>query len=178
MARSQKIAPSKRSRAARRATSPSINTDKSLKNASLPASEPTASSTPRPSVLAARHSAGVTKKSKRGRALSAKGRQRQERSFEMAEAFVERTSKKLEKSLGKARVVQTRSKKWDDINKDAQKTKENAFAVLREANEEAEDDGEGKVGEWETDEEMDAEEAAMPSTVAVPVLDDDNDEIL
>ncbi|KAM0471919.1 hypothetical protein ACHAPX_009055 [Trichoderma viride] len=179
MAKTQKIAPSRRSRAARRATSPSINTDKSLKNASLPDSS-SSTAAPRPSVLAARHNAGVTKKVRRGRAVSAKGRRRQERGLEMAEAIIERTSKKLEKSFSKARIVQTRAKKWDDINKDALKTKENAFAALMQ-------DGDEEDKEWETDEEMDggdavkaAAAAAAPvqPTVAAPMLDDDDDEIL
>ncbi|KAK1244214.1 hypothetical protein MKX08_002352 [Trichoderma sp. CBMAI-0020] len=182
MAKTQKTAPSRRSRAARRATSPSINTDKSLKNATLPASSSsTSTAVPRPSVLAARHNAGVTKKVRRGRAVSAKGRRRQEKGLEMAEAVVERTSKKLEKSFGKARVVQSRAKKWDDINKDALKSKENAFAALMQ-------DGDEEEREWETDEEMDGETAVKAAaaaaaapvqpTVAAPMLDDDDDEIL
>lgn len=97
----------------------------------------------------------------------------------MAEAIVERTSKKLEKSFSKARVVQTRAKKWDDINKDALKTKENAFAALMQ-------DGDEEDKEWETDEEMDGENAVKAAaaaapvqpTVAAPMLDDDDDEIL
>ncbi|KAH6611610.1 c6 zinc finger domain-containing [Trichoderma cornu-damae] len=188
MAQTQKRAPSKRSRAARRATSPSINTDKSLKSVSLPVSAATASSSSfssssaRPSVLAARHSAGVAKKSKRGRQLSAKGRRRQERGLEMAEAFIERTGKKLEKSIGKARVVQARSKKWEHINKAVQESKSNAFEVLRQGNGEG---GEFKAGEWETDEEMDGDDAAAEGnsasaqpTAAAPALDVDDDEIL
>jgi hypothetical protein len=97
----------------------------------------------------------------------------------MAEAIVERTSKKLEKSFSKARIVQTRAKKWDDINKDALKTKENAFAALMQ-------DGDEEDKEWETDEEMDGENAVKAAaaaapvqpTVAAPMLDDDDDEIL
>ncbi|EHK42187.1 hypothetical protein TRIATDRAFT_126865 [Trichoderma atroviride IMI 206040] len=181
MAKTQKIAPSKRSRAARRATSPSINIDKSLKNATLPASSSsTSAAVPRPSVLAARHNAGVTKKVRRGRAVSAKGRRRQEKGLEMAEAVVERMSKKLEKSFSKARVVQTRAKKWDDINKDVLKSKENAFAVLMQDG----DEEDKEEREWETDEEMDGENAvksaaaAVQPTAAAPMLDDDDDEIL
>lgn len=101
----------------------------------------------------------------------------------MAEAFVERTSKKLEKSLGKAKVVQARSKKWDDINKDVQETKANAFAVLSQGGDE---DGEANGGEWETDDDMDGDFGAKVKTKAAaeaeapapPVLDDDDDEIM
>ncbi|KAH0497717.1 hypothetical protein TgHK011_005003 [Trichoderma gracile] len=187
MAKTQNRAPSKRSRAARRATSPSINTDKSLKEVSLPGSTSKSSaSAVLPSVLAARHSAGVSKKSKRGRQLSARGRRRQEKGLEMAEAFVERTSKKLEKSLGKARVVQARAKKWDDINKAAEESRSNAFEVLRLATGgEEEDDGKGgetKMGEWVTDDEMDGEVGAdaEPAVAepAAPAVDEDDDVIL
>lgn len=100
----------------------------------------------------------------------------------MAEAIVERTSKKLEKSFSRARVVQSRAKKWDDINKDAQKSKENAFAVLMQEG----DEEDKEEREWETDEEMDGENAVKAAdaaavvqpTVAAPMLDDDDDEIL
>ncbi|EGR49651.1 uncharacterized protein TRIREDRAFT_106641 [Trichoderma reesei QM6a] len=185
MAKSQNRPPSKRSRAARRATSPSINTDKSLKEVSLPGSTSKSStSAVLPSVLAARHSAGVTKKSKRGRQLSARGRRRQEKGLEMAEAFVERTSKKLEKSIGKAKVVQARAKKWDDINKAAEESRSNAFEVLRMATGEDDDDKEGetKMEEWETEDEMDGETVGAAATEvaapAAPVLDEDDDVIL
>lgn len=106
----------------------------------------------------------------------------------MAEAFVERKNKKLEKSLGKAKVVQSRAKKWDDINKDAEQTRSNAFEVLRLATGEAvggDDDKEGetKMGEWETDdEEVDGETGAgsepASAAPAAPVVDEDDDLIL
>ncbi|EHK20125.1 uncharacterized protein TRIVIDRAFT_68694 [Trichoderma virens Gv29-8] len=175
MAPTQKRAPSKRSRAARRATSPSIDTDKSLKDVSLPSTKSASSSSARPSVLAARHSAGVTKKSRRGRQLSAKGRRRQEKGLEMAEAFIERTSKKLEKSIGKARVVQARSKKWEDINKAVQESRTNAFEALKQDDDE---DDEAKGAEWETDDDMDGEASAKTDAAAAPVLDNDDDEIM
>ncbi|PTB69261.1 hypothetical protein BBK36DRAFT_16675 [Trichoderma citrinoviride] len=183
MAQTKNRPPAKRSRAARRATSPSINTDKSLKDVSLPASNSKSSSSEafRPSVLAARHNAGVTKKSKRGRQLTARGRRRQEKGLEMAEAFVERTSKKLEKSIGKAKVVQARAKKWDDINKSAEESRSNAFEVLRQAIGEDDDEKEGetKMEEWETDDEIDGENTAgAVAESAAPVVDEDDDVIL
>ncbi|KAK5994007.1 hypothetical protein PT974_07447 [Cladobotryum mycophilum] len=164
MAPKSKIAPSKHSRAARRATSPSINTDKSLKNVSLPAREPTA----RPSVLAAHHSAGISKKSKRGRKsqLSAKARKRQEKGLEMAEAILGRTAKKVEKSIGRARSVQQRSKAWDAINKLAVEASE-MERLVKEDEEEA----------W-TDEEMDVNEKAASEaqpTATVAAMDDDEE---
>lgn len=89
----------------------------------------------------------------------------------MAEAFVERTSKKLEKSIGKAKVVQARAKKWDDINKAAEESRSNAFEVLRMATGEDDDDKEGetKMEEWETEDEMDGETVGAAATeVAAP----------
>lgn len=93
----------------------------------------------------------------------------------MAEAFLDRTSKKLEKSLGKSRVVQSRAKRWDDVNKAAQESKSNAFEALRQVIDEG---GEAKGGEWETDDEMDGDEGAEGAESAVPVLNNDDDDIL
>jgi hypothetical protein len=100
----------------------------------------------------------------------------------MAEAIVERTSKKLEKSFSKARVVQSRAKKWDDINKDALKSRENAFAALMQDG----DEEDKEEREWETDEEMDGEKAVKASpppeveATVVPrsaMLDDYDDDL-
>ncbi|EJT74058.1 hypothetical protein GGTG_07907 [Gaeumannomyces tritici R3-111a-1] len=112
-----KNAPSKHSRAARRATSPSIDTDKSLKNVKPPA-EP---ANQRPAVLAAQHGAGVGKKGKSGRKAipSSRARRRHEKGMDRAEAVMDRTLSKIEKSKGQARTVQSRRKAWDDINTSA-----------------------------------------------------------
>lgn len=105
----------------------------------------------RPSVLAARESAGVSKKKSQARGskgkMSAKARRRHERGMQMAEAVLERTSVKVEKSKGRGRSVQDRAKAWDLINKRA------AEEEQREQEEEEQD----KDG-WETDEDMDAPE--------------------
>jgi Alb1 len=76
----------------------------------------------RPSVLAVQRSAGVTKKTKGGRKsqLSAKARKRQERGLQMAEAVMERTSKKVEKSKGRGKNIVERSQAWEKINKEAE----------------------------------------------------------
>ncbi|KIN04270.1 hypothetical protein OIDMADRAFT_159630 [Oidiodendron maius Zn] len=116
-----KTAPLKRkgasvhSRAAKRASSPSIDTDKSLKNIK----PPTESKTHRPSVLAVHQGAGVSKKSKHSRksVLSAKAKRRQERGMDRAEAVMDKIEKKVEKSKGKARKVQERAKAWEELNK-------------------------------------------------------------
>jgi len=109
------IAPSKHSRAARRATSPSIDTDKSLKNAKLP-SEPAAH---RPSILGLHQAAGVSKKTKRGRktVLSSKARRRQEKGLDRAAAVMERTAQKVDRSWGQAKAMKGRKKAWEEINK-------------------------------------------------------------
>lgn len=108
------LATSKHSRAARRATSPGIDTDKSLKNVKPPPSD----TTKKPDVLAAHHSSGITKK-KRKVILSTKARKRQEKSMDRAEAVMDRTSTKVEKSKGSFRVIQSRKKTWDEVNREA-----------------------------------------------------------
>ncbi|KAK1835850.1 Alb1-domain-containing protein [Podospora conica] len=105
-------ATSKHSRAARRATSPGIDTDKSLKHVKPP------TDAKKPDVLAAHHSGGITKK-KRKVVLSTKARKRQEKSMDRAEAVMDRTTTKVEKSKGSFRVIQSRKKTWDEINREA-----------------------------------------------------------
>ncbi|KAI1810950.1 hypothetical protein GGS20DRAFT_144237 [Poronia punctata] len=108
----KKKAPSLHSRSARRATSPSIDTDKSLKIVRPPPE----SVDNRPSVLSIHHGAGVTKKQKRGKALSSKARKRQEKAQDRAAAVMERTEKKIAISKGQSRTIQSRRKVWDEVN--------------------------------------------------------------
>lgn len=125
--------PSKRSRAARRATSPSINTDKSLKAVQPP---PHSKPTDRPSVLAVQHAAGVQKRtSHRKTHMSAKARRRREKGMEMAEAVMERTSNKVKRSFTRQRTVDSRRQAWDAINRDV--------------NEDGEDEEDGEDGDKE-----------------------------
>ncbi|KAH6850838.1 Alb1-domain-containing protein [Chaetomium sp. MPI-CAGE-AT-0009] len=109
--------PSIHSRAARRATSPGIDTDKSLKQVRAPQE----SVDRRPAVLAAHHAGGVSKKAKSGRkaVLSTRARRRQERSMDRAEAIMDRTAVKVQKSKGHARVIHNRRKTWDEVNREA-----------------------------------------------------------
>ncbi|PKS07273.1 hypothetical protein jhhlp_005875 [Lomentospora prolificans] len=164
------IGPSLHSRAARRATSPSIDTDKSLKEIQPPSPERAES---RPSVLAARQGAGVTKKaSKRKTMLSSKARRRLEKGSDKAEAISERVASKIEKSLKQGKLVRSRGKTWDEVNGSAA-TKKSKKKGQNPPQEEA----------WETDdEEMAAEDAPIKTTGAFQVLDvaagDDEDEIL
>lgn len=167
---------SKHSRAARRATSPSIDLDKSLKDLKPPPRHTSAVSAAndRPSVLAVHRSAGVQKKARVGRKsqMSARARRRHEKGLEMAEAIAERTSTKLQRSLGRERTVKDRSKAWEQINRLAEEQDE----LERKA-------AEGE--QWETEEEMDddgdvvVEEASPSAPVPVSAMkDDDNDIIL
>ncbi|CAK7201192.1 hypothetical protein SEUCBS139899_003895 [Sporothrix eucalyptigena] len=111
-----KRAPSKHSREARRATSPGIDLDKSLKNVKPPET----SVNMRPAILGIHQAAGVTKRiKKQGRksVLSAKARKRQERGLDMAAAVMERTAQKVQRSKSNARAIQSRSKEWTEINR-------------------------------------------------------------
>jgi hypothetical protein len=157
------------SRAAKRASSPSIDTDKSLKNVQ----PPTELKSHRPSVLAVHQSAGVTKKSKNGRksVLSAKAKRRQERGMDRAEAVMDRTETKVQKSKVRARSVQERAKAWDELNKNVVAAA-NKQAILESAEL---DDAE--------DNEMDVEASETPvvevqvAAQSIPLPEDD-DEIL
>ncbi|KAI1310030.1 Alb1-domain-containing protein [Xylaria venustula] len=109
----KKKAPSIHSRAARRATSPGIDTDKSLKDVKPPPE----SVDNRPSVLAIHNGAGVSKKQKKGRAMSSKARKRHEKAQDRAATIMERTEKKVALSKSQSRAIQARSKMWEEINK-------------------------------------------------------------
>lgn len=167
-------APSAHSRAARRATSPSINTDKSLKEARAPAE----SIDQRPAILAAHHNSGVSKKSKRKNVMSRAARQRQERAAEMAEAVAERTAVKVQKSKASARVIESRKKTWDEINKDPVIKSKGAFAALAEKSDESDEDMD------EDEEVQDAPVKVVPTPAAQnlheqdEILLEDEEEIL
>lgn len=148
-------------------------------------------------MLAVHRSAGVQKKARPGRRsqLSARARRRHERGLEMAEAVTGRTGQKMERSLGRARTVQARSKAWDVVNRlaEGEARASNAFAALGDGGDggdDDDDDGEDGNKGWETDEEMDPEDEAAAAAAAAPVkqqetgvsvpaaADDDGDEIL
>lgn len=102
----------------------------------------------------------------------------------MAEAVLERTSKKLEKSHVRSGVVQSRARNWEDVNK--------AAKILEVEGLSEDDDDKNGDKEWETDDEIDPTEEAKTNgndtdavdavdavdAAAAPVLDDDLDEIL
>jgi primosomal protein N' len=177
------LAASVHSRAAKRASSPGIDLDKSLKDVKPPETK-----TQRPSILAIHQGAGISKKSKNGRkaVLSAKAKRRQEKGMDRAEAVMDKKEKKVEKSKGKARTVQERAKAWDELNKKmlAKKAKEEALALekLEKENWVDEDETEGEKMEDIEVENAPAVELAVsgvvPESVPLPEPAEDEDEIL
>ncbi|KAF2087821.1 hypothetical protein K490DRAFT_65100 [Saccharata proteae CBS 121410] len=108
---------SERSRAARRAESPSLNLDKSiLEDASSLPSSKKGQAQAHPSVLAAQN-AGISKKNK-GKHMTHQQRMRQEKALERADANMDKLEKKREKSMQGARRVQSRRKDWEALNGD------------------------------------------------------------
>lgn len=162
---------SKHSREARRATSPGIDTDKSLKNVKPPAE----SINQRPSILAIHQGAGVTKKTKRGRNLSSRARRRAEKGQDKAVAVMERKEKKIAKSKGSSRNIQYRRKAWEEINK--------TLPLDKQIAEPDYDDSEEEVSEFDDDMdevvEASAEAVEAAKVPLPPVMEDkDGDEIL
>jgi hypothetical protein len=109
----------------------------------------------------------VTKKSKNGRksVLSSKAKRRQERGMDRAEAVMDKKEKKVEKSRGRARTVQERSKAWDELNRKmvAKKAREAALALEKENWVDDEDD--------EEDEETLLDSAVMDGVKDLDVMD-------
>jgi len=91
------------SRAARRAASPSIDTDKSLKEV-----DPPEETTQPDDVLAARKGSGVSKK-KHQKPLTRQQRLRKEKGIARAEAVVDQLENKVVKSKSSARVIKSRA---------------------------------------------------------------------
>ncbi|KAI9845513.1 MAG: hypothetical protein M1837_004852 [Sclerophora amabilis] len=111
-AKLKKKSTSIRSRAAKRASSPSLNLDKSLTSAKPPAE----SSNARPSVLAIHQGAGISKKTNRAQSISSKKRRRQEKGVARGELAMDKLEKKVSTSLGRSRVVKQRRAAWEDLN--------------------------------------------------------------
>ena len=92
----------------------------------------------------------------------------------MAEAVAERTGKKVERSKGRAGMIQYRRKGWENINKDAE------VAEMK-----ADEENQGEK-DWETDEETDevannaptepASTDPAPADEGYLAVDDDGDE--
>lgn len=67
-------------------------------------------------MLAARQGAGVTKKTKRKAVVSARARKKHDKGVDMAEAVLERTSTKVERSVRQAKAIKGRRKTWEEVN--------------------------------------------------------------
>ncbi|QSZ37277.1 hypothetical protein DSL72_009371 [Monilinia vaccinii-corymbosi] len=170
-----KASTSVRSRAAKRASSPSIDTDKSLKNVKAPAA-----TVYHPQVLSPHQGAGVSKKkSGRKAQLSSKAKRRQERGMDRAEAVMDRTSTKIEKSKYRGRNVQERAKNWEALNKKAQEAVQAAMVRENEVSEEEDVEDVQSQGEVEMG---DISATPIASTAIrstpLPAPVDDDDEIL
>ncbi|MCJ1284056.1 hypothetical protein MMC26_003387 [Xylographa opegraphella] len=100
------------SRAAKRASSPSINLDKSLKGVK----SPNTGSASHPSVLSVHNGAGIVKRKGKGKSLSRQQRLRHEKGMERAEAVIDKKEKKVERSAIKGKAVKERSAAWDELN--------------------------------------------------------------
>ncbi|MCJ1401009.1 hypothetical protein MMC11_004221 [Xylographa trunciseda] len=140
------------SRAAKRASSPSINLDKSLKDVKPPST----GSASHPSVLSVHHGAGITKRKGKGKSLSRQQRLRQEKGIERAEAVLDKKEKKVERNAIKGKAVKERSSAWDELNGKVHDKK-----AKPKPKEEGED-------EWE-DEEMQVEEEVGSPAAQIPV---------
>lgn len=85
------------------------------------------------------------KKQGRKSVLSAKARRRQERGLDMAAAVTDRTAQKVQRSKSNARVIQSRSKEWTEINRVAgravggKKEQQGMFGALADESDEDED---------------------------------------
>ncbi|KAF7935503.1 hypothetical protein BELL_0102g00050 [Botrytis elliptica] len=150
-----KASTSVRSRAAKRASSPSIDTDKSLKNVKAPAE-----TVYNPQILSPHQGAGVSKK-KSGRQLSSKAKKRQNKGMDRAEAVMDRTSTKIEKSKYRGRNVQERAKTWEALNKKAQEAVQAAMDKENEVSE-----GEGDV---DVEDDQSQGEIEMDGTSVAPI---------
>jgi hypothetical protein len=97
------------SRAARRAASPSLNTDKSLKSLHAPPSNPHVH------IFAAQPSGGIRKK--KTKALTRHQKQRQAKGLERADIVNAKIEVRVEKGEEKVKQVKERKKEWNRLNK-------------------------------------------------------------
>ncbi|KAF2873848.1 Alb1-domain-containing protein, partial [Massariosphaeria phaeospora] len=137
------------SRAARRAASPSIDIDKSLKSKAPDSTSPArAAAKPKPHVLAAK-SAGITKKSK-SKPLKRQQRVRQLRAIDKAADTMDKMELKVQRSTGKDKKVRERKKGWEEVNGGKRKKGKNPFETL----DGDEDEADATKREWVSDEDM------------------------
>ncbi|KAI1175430.1 Alb1-domain-containing protein [Nemania sp. FL0916] len=172
----KKKAPSLHSRAARRATSPGIDTDKSLKEIRPPPE----SVDHRPSILAIHHGAGVSRKQRKNRAISSKARRRHEKAQDRAATIMDRTEKKVALSKGQSRAIQTRRKIWEEINQSIPSNNSKAELKTQVDRDENMDefDPESEIGDAEGYEshQGNTDKAAIRSAIKIATSQDDNDD--
>ncbi|OCT45136.1 hypothetical protein CLCR_06332 [Cladophialophora carrionii] len=153
-AKSKHATANPRSRASKRATSPSIDVDKSIKQA------PRASdATP---ILAARPNGGITKSKKKQKPLTKGQRRRQERGLARAEVVQDQMSKKVEDAAGRLKKRRERKGMWDEVNGSVNKF-EQLKSLGDEVNEEEKD-------EWEDMEEVDESADNLPKAADTHLL--------
>ncbi|KIW33522.1 hypothetical protein, variant 1 [Cladophialophora immunda] len=126
-----------RSRASKRATSPSIDVDKSIRDA------PRASdATP---ILAARPNSGVTKAKRKQKPLSRGQRRRHEKGLARAEKVQDQFERKIEDASHRLKKRRERKGMWDEVNGT------NKFDRLKAA---LGDEADQNEDEWEDMEEV------------------------
>lgn len=104
--------------------------------------------------------------------LSTKARQRHEKAMEMAEAVRERTAVKVQKSKNSAKVIESRKKTWDEINKETLAREDAAQKAKSKADQEVVESDD----DMEEEEEMQDAPAAKPESL--PVAPVEEEEIL
>ncbi|KAJ5952565.1 Ribosome biogenesis protein Alb1 [Penicillium vulpinum] len=155
---------SQRSRAARRAASPSLDLDKSV--TSLPRVE---SPNTRPSILADR-SAGVQKKNKNDKA-SRNQRLRHQKGMERAEAVMDQLEIKKAKSVARGKTVNSRRADWEDMNR-----KTFAFTALQQDDDDEDDEDDDAMAEDSATSKIEVAKNIfqIPTEDSNPVTDDSN----
>ncbi|KAF2279946.1 uncharacterized protein EI97DRAFT_358578, partial [Westerdykella ornata] len=134
------------SRAARRAVSPSIDLDKSIKTATPDSPKQKAA---KPHVLASQN-AGVSKKTK-SKPLKRQQRLRHLKGLERAADNLDKLELKVQKSVAREKNVRERRKGWEEVNGERRDKKQrNPFEALEEGNFESST----REREWVSDEEM------------------------
>lgn len=97
--------------------------------------------------------------------MSAKARKRHLRGVEMAEAVVERTSKKVAQSEGRGRNVRDRRKAWAEVNRNVEDGHQTGGQDGERGDEQ---DAHGRARRSATDEELSDAEDFDPHTVISP----------
>lgn len=103
------------SRAARRATSPSLDLDKSLKNIRAPQEDVEKKPSQRPHSVLGAHGGGISKKRK-VKQLSRAQKLRQRKGIERADNIAGSMERKMQQAVGRHKTVKSRRGEWDELN--------------------------------------------------------------